>query len=106
MTEHSSLAHTSNTGEGLHTTGIVGFAFLPFDKFAGKEVTEKVHKMIQDRIASLDPETAPPGLLDQYNLMLERYTPGSGSPGCEFISFPGFLSGPSAYLSMSYQVPV
>ena len=47
----------------------------------------------------MDRTTALPGLLEQYELLLERFAPGEGSPGCEFVSFPGLLSQPSECLS-------
>lgn len=35
----------------------------------------------------------PPGLLEQYNIQLDRIK--RGAPGCEIICIPTFLSGPN-----------
>ncbi|THG98101.1 hypothetical protein EW026_g4042 [Hermanssonia centrifuga] len=81
------------TGSGLFTTGIVGFAFTTLDKVTSQAGT--IYQYIKEMISDMDPETSPPGLMEQYKIMLERFEPGKGSPGCEFISFPGLLSHPN-----------
>ncbi|PSR77274.1 hypothetical protein PHLCEN_2v7967 [Hermanssonia centrifuga] len=86
----------SPTGSGLFTTGIVGFAFTTLDKVTSQAGT--IYQYIKEMISDMDPETSPPGLMEQYKIMLERFEPGKGSPGCEFISFPGLLSHPSKSL--------
>lgn len=51
---------------------------------------------MQDAIAKLD--STHPGLKEQYEVAIRRFQPDKpGSPGSEFISYPGFLSGPSEY---------
>ena len=57
-------------------------------------------------VSGLDPQTTRPGLQEQYKINLQRFEPGGGSPGCEFISFPGYLSGPSASLSLSLYLSI
>ncbi|PSR73741.1 hypothetical protein PHLCEN_2v10431 [Hermanssonia centrifuga] len=88
--EHLKL-HT--TGSGLYTTGIIGFAFTTLDKVTSR--AEAIYESIKETVSKLDEKTSPPGLLDQYNILLERFKPGNGSPGCEFISFPGLFSFPN-----------
>ncbi|KAI0797157.1 alcohol oxidase [Abortiporus biennis] len=77
-------------GAGLFTTGIIGFAFISL-----KEVTKNYDSIVQgvkDKILNkLD--SFPSGTQDQYKLMLKRLE--RGDPECEFITIPGFMSGPS-----------
>ncbi|KAJ3556842.1 hypothetical protein NM688_g1799 [Phlebia brevispora] len=81
------------TGEGLYTTGIIGFAFTTLDQYSPE--AGNIYQSMKDKIAQMDPKTSPAGLLEQYRIQLERFEPGAGSPGCEFISLPVFLSGPN-----------
>lgn len=85
--------YSSATGTGLFTTGIVGFVFAPLDSLTPE--AGAIHEKIKQALEQLDPSTAPPGLIEQYSLLLERFKPGEGAPGCEFVSFPGMLSRPS-----------
>lgn len=56
----------------------------------------QIYQKMQDAIAKLG--STNPGLKEQYEAALERFQPDKpGSPGSEFISFPGFLSGPSQW---------
>ena len=58
------------------------------------EKQAQIHQKMSDVVAKLGPADA--GLKAQYEIAMERYKPGKpGSSGCEYISFPGFLSGPS-----------
>ena len=82
----------SKEGKGLFTSGIVSFAFTTLDKVT--PLANGMYQAAKARIESMDPATTPAGLLEQYELMLKRIEPGSGSPGCEFICFPGILSQP------------
>lgn len=62
--------------------------------FAPEGKRSEIFKKMENAIAKLDSKH--PGLKEQYELSLERFRPGQpGSPGSEFISHPGFLSGPS-----------
>ncbi|KIP10401.1 hypothetical protein PHLGIDRAFT_240805 [Phlebiopsis gigantea 11061_1 CR5-6] len=81
-------------GSGLHTTGIVGFSWCSLDMFAPEGRHAQIFQKMQDAVAALD--GTHPGLKEQYELSLERFRLDKpGSPGSEFISFPGFLSGPN-----------
>lgn len=85
----------SELGQGLHTTGIVGFAFASLDMIMSEERHAGIFNKAKEALAKID-ANANPGLVKQYELTLERMELGKGgSPGCEFISFPGLLSGPS-----------
>lgn len=60
-----------------------------------KERHTAIYNKAKEVLEKVDAK-ANPGLAKQYELMLERMKVGKdGSPGCEFISFPGLLSGPS-----------
>ncbi|EKM59944.1 uncharacterized protein PHACADRAFT_250766 [Phanerochaete carnosa HHB-10118-sp] len=83
------------SGSGLHTIGIVGFAWNSFDMFAPQGKQADIYDKMKDAVAKID-DKAHPGLREQFEVAMERFVPGkAGSPGCEFISFPGFLSGPN-----------
>ena len=63
--------------------------------FAPPGKQAEVYNKMKDALAKID-DKAHPGLREQFEVAVERFEPGKGgSPGCEFISFPGFLSGPS-----------
>ena len=62
--------------------------------FAPEGKRSEIFAKMQDAIAKLD--STHPGLKEQYEVALERARPGKpGSPGNEFISYPGFFGGPS-----------
>ena len=77
----------------MYTSGIVNFSFATLDQVTPKAADLYAH--IKDAIANTDYSELPPATKEQYELMLERFSPTNGSPGCEFISYPGFLSAPS-----------
>lgn len=79
-------------GRGIFCSGVTGMTFLPLDTVTPKAV--ELYKAMRDMVAALDTKNTPPGLLEQYNMLLERYRPGNGSPGCEFFTFPGCTVGP------------
>ncbi|KAI0089283.1 GMC oxidoreductase [Irpex rosettiformis] len=81
------------TVEGVFTTGVTSFGFVTLDQLTSRSL--EIYKSMEDIVAKLDPKTTPPGLLEQYKLLLERYKPGSTNPGLEFISFPGLMSFPN-----------
>lgn len=84
---------SSSTGTGIFTTGIVGFAFAKLSEITPRadEIFQAAeHKMMKNG------NSYPPGLLEQYKISLERLKDGVG---CEFISFPGMCSQPSAFNS-------
>ena len=84
----------SATGSGLFTTGVVGMAFTCLDKVT--PMAEQIYESIKNTVEKLEASgTSRPGLLEQYKVMLERFTPEKGSPGCEFITFSGLMSTPS-----------
>ncbi|KZT05544.1 GMC oxidoreductase [Laetiporus sulphureus 93-53] len=78
------------TGSGIHTKGIVGFGFVPLNMLSAK--AEEIYQAAKEKIAR-NAHTYPPGLLEQYEIQLERLR--NGAPGCELISFPGYLSSPN-----------
>ncbi|KAI0347718.1 alcohol oxidase [Trametopsis cervina] len=87
--EHVKL-HES--GQGIFTTGVTNFGFYTLDQISPRAA--ELYKRMQDIVAKLDPTTARPGLLEQYNILLNRYKPGSKNPGLEIINYPGLMSGP------------
>ncbi len=79
----------SSTGEGLFTTGIIGFSFANLGEVTPR--ASEIIKAAEDKIMK-NANSYPPGLLEQYKISLERLKNGVG---CEFISFPGLNSRPS-----------
>lgn len=92
------MLSVSAKGAGIHTTGIVGFTFATLDDVSPNAAS--IYKSMEDMVNNLDPKTTPPGLIDQYKVVLERFKPGNGSPGFEIVSFPGYLSKPSEHICM------
>jgi hypothetical protein len=85
--------YLSKTVEGIFTTGVTSFGFVTLDQVTPR--AGEIYKSMENIVARLDPKTTPPGLLEQYQLLLERYKEGSTSPGLEFISVPGLMAFPS-----------
>lgn len=77
-------------GKGLHTTGVVGFSWASPASVVPPDRQAALRGEIQAAIDAAD-EKANPGLKTQLSIALERF---DTSPGLEFISFLGFLSGP------------
>ncbi|EPQ53452.1 alcohol oxidase [Gloeophyllum trabeum ATCC 11539] len=77
-------------GEGLFTMGLCGFAFVPLQMLSKR--ADDIHKAARDKIEK-NAAKYPSGLLEQYRIQLERLE--RGAPGCEYITFPGFLSQPN-----------
>ncbi|KAI0751029.1 alcohol oxidase [Daedaleopsis nitida] len=78
-----------NSGEGLFTTGIIGFSFATLPEVTSR--ASEIFKATEDKIMK-NANSYPPGLLEQYKISLERLKSGVG---CEFISFPGLNSRPN-----------
>ncbi|CDO76653.1 GMC oxidoreductase [Trametes cinnabarina] len=76
-------------GSGLFTTGIIGFSFATLSQISPK--ADEIVKATEEKIWK-NAKNYPPGLLEQYKLLLDRLR---NSAGCEFISFPGMLSRPN-----------
>ncbi|KZT28136.1 GMC oxidoreductase [Neolentinus lepideus HHB14362 ss-1] len=79
-------------GQGVYTTGIVGFAFAPLSAYS-RSAAENLYSAMKDKV---DRETArygKPGLKEMIDIQLERLE--RGAPSCEIISFPGFLGFPA-----------
>ena len=93
MQVHLYSTNDSANGTGIHTSGIVGFAFATLDQVTAK--AQDLYQSMKEMVTKVDFANALPSLNEQYELLLKRYEPGHGSPGCEFISYPGFLSQPS-----------
>ncbi|KAI0921212.1 hypothetical protein AcW2_006258 [Taiwanofungus camphoratus] len=79
------------SGSGIYTIGIIGFAFVPLQMLSSK--ADSIFQAAKERITK-NTAAYPPGLLDQYKIQIDRWQ--KGVPGCEIISFPGFLSAPNA----------
>jgi len=77
-------------GKGLHTLGVVGFAFNPLRKITAR--ADQIIATAKEKILR-NADKYPPGLLEQYKIQLERLE--KDAPLCEIISLPGFLSGPN-----------
>ncbi|CCM01757.1 uncharacterized protein FIBRA_03823 [Fibroporia radiculosa] len=75
------------SGTGLFTMGIIGFAFVPLYMISDK--ADAIYKTIEEKITT-NKDMYPPGLYEQYKVQLERLR--KGAPGCEFITFPGYMS--------------
>ncbi|TFY67647.1 hypothetical protein EVJ58_g1480 [Rhodofomes roseus] len=77
-------------GEGLYTRGIIAFAFT-----APNQISPLADTIYQKTKAKIEANKGkfPPGLLEQYNIQLDRLK--RGAPGCELICIPGYLSGPA-----------
>lgn len=86
----SSPSLLSASGSGIYTIGIIGFAFVPLQMLSSK--ADSIFQAAKERITK-NTAAYPPGLLDQYKIQFDRWQ--KGVPGCEIISFPGFLSAPS-----------
>ncbi|TFK48618.1 alcohol oxidase [Heliocybe sulcata] len=77
-------------GEGLYTLGMVGFTFVPLQMLSKR--ADEIHEAAKEKIEN-NASKYSPQLREQYKIQLERLE--KGAPGCEFISFPGFLSRPN-----------
>lgn len=70
--------------------GINTFAFLPLASISPN--AQAMYEATRDNVAKMDPETLPPGLREQYDILLHRLDPGNNSgPGCEFIMATGTM---------------
>lgn len=78
-------------------------AFTPVENVTSK--VDALYRKAKDYIASLDKNTIAPGLLEQYDIQLERLRSGSpkSGPGCEFIITPGLIVAPGKCLNMCYE---
>ncbi|PCH40974.1 GMC oxidoreductase [Wolfiporia cocos MD-104 SS10] len=85
--EHIEL-HAS--GSGIHTKGIIGFSFTPLSMLSEK--SEEIYQSAKRKVEQ-NAGKYPPGLMEQYEIQLDRLR--GRAPGCELISFPGYLSGPN-----------
>jgi hypothetical protein len=80
----------------MFTTGIVGFSFTGLRKLSTR--AEDIYKNARAKVMQ-DKNNYPPGLLEQYEIQLERLK--NEAPGCEIISIPGLMSGPSEFVTYS-----
>ena len=83
----------SEEGKGLFTMGVVSLVFGTLDMYSKQSA--EIYARAKAMVDSLDPKTAPPGLLEQYEIQLKRFKPGNGTPSCEFICAPGLMAYPS-----------
>ncbi|KZT66041.1 GMC oxidoreductase [Daedalea quercina L-15889] len=77
-------------GEGLYTRGIIGFAFNGLNQLSS--LADTIYEKTKAKVLA-NKDKYPPGLLEQYNIQLDRIK--RGAPGQEIICIPGFLSGPN-----------
>lgn len=80
----------SARGEGLYTRGIIGFAFTSLHQLS--PLADSIYEKTKAKV-EVNKDKLSPGLLEQYNIQLDRIK--RGAPGCEIICIPGFLSGPN-----------
>ncbi|KDQ55045.1 GMC oxidoreductase [Jaapia argillacea MUCL 33604] len=96
------------SGEGAYNIGIVGFVFAPLNLLSAS--ASSIHEAALSVYRTKRPEVTEAGgvaegIKQQWKIQLERLE--KGSPGCEFISIPGFFSRPNLpkdgkkYLSIS-----
>ncbi|CDO78283.1 GMC oxidoreductase [Trametes cinnabarina] len=81
--------HLDLHGSGLFTTGIIGFSFATLSQISPK--ADAIIKAAEDKVMK-NANDYPPGLLEQYKILLDRLR---NDAGCEFISFPGMCSRPN-----------
>ncbi|KDQ60229.1 GMC oxidoreductase [Jaapia argillacea MUCL 33604] len=91
-TEHLEL-HAAGKGEGLFNMGIIGFAFASLNLLS--DSASSIHHAAQILYSQKgQPKNAvEEGIKEQWKIQVERLE--KGGPGCELISFPGFLSYPN-----------
>lgn len=80
----------------MFTAGVVGFAFTELHRLSKR--AEAIYEQAKARVEA-HKDSYRPGLLEQYEIQLERVKSGVG---CELISFPKLLSGPSEFLLSSF----
>lgn len=70
----------------------MNFAFLSVEECSSR--AEEIYKQAKKTIDEQDKNSILPGLLDQYQLQLDRLRPGEGpaGPGCELIMSPGIAA--------------
>ncbi|KAI9000789.1 GMC oxidoreductase [Trametes punicea] len=78
-----------SAGTGIFTSGIIGFTFATLGHISPR--ADEIIKAAEDKIMK-NANNYPPGLLEQYKILLERLR---NDAGCEFISFPGMCSQPN-----------
>ncbi|KAI0089317.1 hypothetical protein BDY19DRAFT_945207 [Irpex rosettiformis] len=81
-------------GKGSFCLGVMNVAFTPVENVTSK--VDELHRKAKEYIASLDKDTLAPGLLEQFEIQLERLKAGGAQagPGCEFIITPGMIVAP------------
>ncbi|KAF5336807.1 hypothetical protein D9758_015848 [Tetrapyrgos nigripes] len=86
-------------GKGLHTIGVTNLTYMPLSAFCGIERAKEIYAAEKKKIAEeLKSGLYPPGLKEQYDLLLEVLDPErpEGHPSVEIIGFPGYQSFPKA----------
>lgn len=75
--------------------GIMNFGFLSVEDISPK--AQAIYQEAKAYIEQLEKDAILPGLMDQYQIQLNRLQPGHGpsGPGCEFIMSPGLIVAPS-----------
>ncbi|KAF5336812.1 hypothetical protein D9758_015847 [Tetrapyrgos nigripes] len=84
-------------GKGLHTIGVTNLAYMPLSAFSGLGRAKEIYANEKKKISEeLEKGLYPPGLKEQYDLLLEMLNPErpEGHPSIEIIGFPGYLSFP------------
>ena len=81
------LTRHSDEQKGLFTSGIMGSAFGPLQKYSKR--ADDIHQAVIEKIEA-NKDNFPPGLYEQYRIQIERLM--ERAPGCEILSFPAFGS--------------
>ena len=92
-----SARFNSKQGKGSFCLGVMNVAFTPVNTITSK--AEQLYEKAKSTISQLDKSSTPPGLLEQYEIQLERLQPSKNQagPGCEFMMTPGMIVAPGEY---------
>jgi hypothetical protein len=92
------MLSNSKQGKGSFCLSFMDFAFIPVEDVTDK--AEQIYQKAKQQIEKLDKNSIAPGLLEQYEIQLERLRPGGSQsgPGCEYVLTPGlgFVPGQSS----------
>ncbi|KII91114.1 hypothetical protein PLICRDRAFT_173018 [Plicaturopsis crispa FD-325 SS-3] len=75
------------TGQGAYNMGITIFSFNPLKAYSPR--ADELLEGIREKVKK-NGDSYPPGVLDQYKILIERLE--RGAPGPEVISYPGLLT--------------
>ncbi|THV01184.1 alcohol oxidase [Dendrothele bispora CBS 962.96] len=82
-------------GKGVHTIGITNLTYAPLSAFSGLDRAKALYSTQKRKIEEcINKGIYPPGLEEQYNLLLDLLDPEKGNPDVELVGFPGYISFP------------